>query len=48
MCEAKLKLSDEGRSCIQWWIDNVESSFKLIEIEEVNYPTLNKIIQMVI
>jgi hypothetical protein len=28
--EAKLKLSDEGRSCIQWWIDNVESSFKLI------------------
>jgi hypothetical protein len=32
--EAKLKLSDEGRSCIQWWIDNVESSFKLIEIQE--------------
>ena len=32
--EAKLKLSDEGRSCIQWWIDNVASSFKLIEIQE--------------
>jgi hypothetical protein len=28
--EGKLKLSDEGRSCIQWWIDNVESSFKPI------------------